>query len=175
MTDTILTISSKNYSSWSLRGWLLCRMAGLKFVEEVVPVADPANRAELLLLSPSILVPAATRRDRGSLWPPGARPGRPAPVARRRPRQAEGGRGRPREPNDDRRFFRRDGRTKRMAPRRSGPIRAATSGQAINGLPSTGSTFLPGKPVDPSRPIMMATIMRIPPSSWPTSNDRRPR
>src|SRR5947208_3970961 len=57
MTETILTISSKNYSSWSLRGWLLCRMAGLEFVEEVVPVDDPANRAELLLLSPSILVP----------------------------------------------------------------------------------------------------------------------
>ena len=38
MTDTILTISSKNYSSWSLRGWLLCKMAGLEFAEEVVPV-----------------------------------------------------------------------------------------------------------------------------------------
>jgi len=62
MTDTILTISSKNYSSWSLRGWLLCRMAGLKFVEEVVPVDDPANRAELLLLSPSILVPCLTHQ-----------------------------------------------------------------------------------------------------------------
>jgi len=58
MTKTILTISSKNYSSWCLRGWLLCRMAGLEFVEQVVPVDDPANRAELLLLSPSILVPA---------------------------------------------------------------------------------------------------------------------
>jgi glutathione S-transferase len=57
LTQTILTISSKNYSSWSLRGWLLCRMAGLDFVEEVVPVDDPANRAELLLLAPSILVP----------------------------------------------------------------------------------------------------------------------
>ena len=60
MTEAILTISSKNYSSWSLRGWLLCRMAGLEFVEEVVPVDDPANRAELLLLSPSILVPSLT-------------------------------------------------------------------------------------------------------------------
>src|SRR5947208_2010577 len=57
MTGTFLTISSKNYSSWSLRGWLLCRMAGLDFVEEVVPADDPANRAELLLLSPSMLVP----------------------------------------------------------------------------------------------------------------------
>ena len=60
MTKTILTISSKNYSSWCLRGWLLCRMAGLEFVEQVVPVDDPANRAELLLLSPSILVPCLT-------------------------------------------------------------------------------------------------------------------
>jgi glutathione S-transferase len=60
MSDAILTISSKNYSSWSLRGWLLCKMAGLEFVEEVVPVDDPANRAELLLLSPSILVPCLT-------------------------------------------------------------------------------------------------------------------
>jgi glutathione S-transferase len=57
MTETVLTISSKNYSSWSLRGWLLCRMAGLDFVEQTVPVDDPTNRAELLLLSPSILVP----------------------------------------------------------------------------------------------------------------------
>jgi len=60
MTETILTISSKNYSSWSLRGWLLCKMAGLEFVEEVVPVDDPSNRAELLLLAPSILVPCLT-------------------------------------------------------------------------------------------------------------------
>jgi glutathione S-transferase len=57
MTEAILTISSRNYSSWSLRGWLLCKMAGLEFVEQVVPADDPANRAELLLLSPSILVP----------------------------------------------------------------------------------------------------------------------
>ena len=62
MTETNLTISSKNYSSWSLRGWLLCRMAGLKFIEEVVPVDDPTNRAELLLLSPSILVPCLTHQ-----------------------------------------------------------------------------------------------------------------
>ena len=62
MTETSLTISSKNYSSWSLRGWLLCRMAGLKFIEQVVSVDDPANRAELLLLSPSILVPCLTHQ-----------------------------------------------------------------------------------------------------------------
>jgi glutathione S-transferase len=60
MSDAVLTISSKNYSSWSLRGWLLCKMAGLEFAEQLVPVDDPANRAELLLLSPSILVPCLT-------------------------------------------------------------------------------------------------------------------
>jgi glutathione S-transferase len=52
-----LTISSKNYSAWSLRGWLLCRLAGLDFEEESTPSDNPATRAELLLLSPSFLVP----------------------------------------------------------------------------------------------------------------------
>lgn len=52
-----LTISSKNYSSWSLRGWLLCRMAGLEFQEVISSSDDPSTRAELLLLSPSFLVP----------------------------------------------------------------------------------------------------------------------
>lgn len=54
----VLTISSKNYSSWCLRGWLLCRMAGLEFEEEMLSSSDPSARAELLLLSPSFLVPA---------------------------------------------------------------------------------------------------------------------
>lgn len=57
MPQATLTISSKNYSSWSLRGWLLCRMAGLDFREKVLPADDPSTRAELLLLSPSFLVP----------------------------------------------------------------------------------------------------------------------
>lgn len=57
MAEASLTVSSKNYSSWSLRGFLLCRMAGLDFTEKVAPIDDPATRAELLLLSPSFLVP----------------------------------------------------------------------------------------------------------------------
>jgi glutathione S-transferase len=55
--DATLTISSKNYSSWSLRGWLLVKFSGLPFAEEIVPSDDPSVRAELLLLSPSFLVP----------------------------------------------------------------------------------------------------------------------
>ena len=60
MSGAVLTISSKNYSSWSLRGWLLCRMAGLDFKEELLSHDDPSARAELLLLSPSFLVPRLT-------------------------------------------------------------------------------------------------------------------
>jgi glutathione S-transferase len=57
MSRPILTISSKNYSSWSLRGWLICRFAGLEFDEVLLSSDDPSIRAELLLLSPSFLVP----------------------------------------------------------------------------------------------------------------------
>lgn len=63
MAKATLTISSKNYSSWSLRGWLLCEMAGLPFEESKVSIDDPDTRAELLLLSPSFLVPALTDGD----------------------------------------------------------------------------------------------------------------
>lgn len=62
MAQATLTISSKNYSSWSLRGWLLCRMAGLDFDEVFVELNDEA-RQELLLLSPSMLVPRLTHGD----------------------------------------------------------------------------------------------------------------
>jgi len=65
--DATLTISSRNYSSWSLRGWLLAKLAGLEFESVVVPVDDAAARAELLLLSPSILVPCL-QHDGITVW-----------------------------------------------------------------------------------------------------------
>ena len=55
-----LTLSSKNYSSWSLRGWLLARFAGLEFDEVMLAPDDAGARQEILLLSPSILVPCLT-------------------------------------------------------------------------------------------------------------------
>ena len=67
MGKATLTISSKNYSSWSLRGWLLTRMAGLDFREEILPADDPSTRAELLLLSPSFQVPKLTH-DGIAVW-----------------------------------------------------------------------------------------------------------
>lgn len=63
MTKAVLTISSKNYSSWSLRGWLLCKMAGLDFDEVPVSLDDKGARQELLLLTPSVLVPRLKHND----------------------------------------------------------------------------------------------------------------
>lgn len=62
-----LTLSSKNYSSWSLRGWLLAKFAGLEFEEVVTAPDDPSARAELLLLSSSILVPCL-RHEGATVW-----------------------------------------------------------------------------------------------------------
>jgi len=68
MAKAELTISSKTYSAWSLRGWLLCRLAGLEVAEKLV-ANDASNRAELLLLSPSVLVPRLTHGEI-SVWDP---------------------------------------------------------------------------------------------------------
>jgi glutathione S-transferase len=67
MSKATLTIASKNYGSWSLRGWLLCKMAGLDFEEKSVSTDDPSTRAELLLLSPSFLVPGLVH-DGMKVW-----------------------------------------------------------------------------------------------------------
>jgi len=67
MAKATLTISSKNYSSWSLRGWLLTRFSGLDFEEVVIAPDDPSARAEILLLSPTILVPCL-RHDGATIW-----------------------------------------------------------------------------------------------------------
>jgi len=60
MAEATLTIASKNYGAWSLRGWLLCKFAGVDVEEQSIPSDDPSTRAELLLLSPSFLVPCLT-------------------------------------------------------------------------------------------------------------------
>ena len=67
MGKATLTLSSKNYSSWSLRGWLLARFAGLDFKEVMVAPDDADARKEILLLSPSILVPCLTH-DGVKVW-----------------------------------------------------------------------------------------------------------
>jgi len=53
-----LHVGNKNYSSWSLRGWLAVRLSGAQFTEIMVPLSgtsqpNPANRS----FSPSARVP----------------------------------------------------------------------------------------------------------------------
>jgi glutathione S-transferase len=67
MAKALLTISSKNYGAWSLRGWLLARLAGLEFSEVVISPDDPAMKAEMLLLSSSMLVPSL-QHDGVKVW-----------------------------------------------------------------------------------------------------------
>lgn len=67
MTKATLTLSSKNYSSWSLRGWLMTKFSGLEFDEIVTAPDDASARAEILLLSSSILVPCL-RHEGAVVW-----------------------------------------------------------------------------------------------------------
>jgi glutathione S-transferase len=53
-----LVISSRNYSSWSLRGWLLVRLSGLACDVRRVDPEDAVARAELLLQTASIRIPS---------------------------------------------------------------------------------------------------------------------
>jgi glutathione S-transferase len=63
----ILTITSRNYGSWSLRGWLLCRLVELDVEVRVLSLEEGSARAELLLLSPSVLVPRL-EHDGVTVW-----------------------------------------------------------------------------------------------------------
>ena len=56
--EAVLTISSRNYSSWSLRGWLLLRWSGLPFRVTRVANNDAMARAELLQQTSSIRIPS---------------------------------------------------------------------------------------------------------------------
>jgi glutathione S-transferase len=57
LSEARLTITSRNYGAWSLRGWLLCHLAGLDVEVRVLSLEETGARAELLLMSPSFLVP----------------------------------------------------------------------------------------------------------------------
>jgi glutathione S-transferase len=62
MADFTLVIGNKNYSSWSLRGWLMARMAGIAFDEIVVPLDLPETQASIRKHSPSGRVPVLLHR-----------------------------------------------------------------------------------------------------------------
>ena len=57
MEPLTLVIGNKNYSSWSLRAWLLLKHAGLRFDEILIPLDRPETREQIDRHSPSGRVP----------------------------------------------------------------------------------------------------------------------
>jgi glutathione S-transferase len=53
----ILIIGNRNYSSWSLRGWLAASLSGVDFRTELVRLSEPGSHAALLGHSPAGRVP----------------------------------------------------------------------------------------------------------------------
>jgi glutathione S-transferase len=52
-----LVIGNKNYSSWSLRAWLLMRVKNIPFAEERIPLDQPDTKASILAHSAAGRVP----------------------------------------------------------------------------------------------------------------------
>jgi glutathione S-transferase len=57
MDELTLIIGNKNYSSWSLRPWLVLRQAGIPFGEIRIPLYTPGSKEQILRHSPSGKVP----------------------------------------------------------------------------------------------------------------------
>ncbi|NKB99130.1 MAG: glutathione S-transferase [Pseudomonadales bacterium] len=62
-----LYIGNKNYSSWSLRPWLLLTELQIPFTEELVPFDDDSSYEKFRTFSPSGLVPCLIDRDE-TIW-----------------------------------------------------------------------------------------------------------
>lgn len=62
MTYTLIT-ANRNYSSWSLRPWLLMKGLGIAFADRIEPFADPVNHEAFRAFSPTGQVPVL--RDGG--------------------------------------------------------------------------------------------------------------
>jgi len=64
MSPLQLAIGNKNYSSWSLRPWLLMKQMGIAFEEILIPLYRPETSDRILLYSPSGKVPALKEGER---------------------------------------------------------------------------------------------------------------
>ena len=58
-----LVIGNKNYSSWSMRPWLVLKKTGEAFEEIVIPLDRPESKAEIFKHSPSGFVPTLKDGD----------------------------------------------------------------------------------------------------------------
>jgi glutathione S-transferase len=57
MADFTIYLANKNYSSWSLRGWLMLKQTGATFDEFVIPLYEPRSRPEILRHTPAGKLP----------------------------------------------------------------------------------------------------------------------
>ena len=57
MAEFTIYLGNKNYSSWSLRGWLMLKQTGVAFDEIVIPLYEPQSRPEILRHTPSGKLP----------------------------------------------------------------------------------------------------------------------
>jgi glutathione S-transferase len=67
MQGLTLVIGTKNYSSWSLRPWILMRHLGIPFAERLIHLDTPGFAAEVPTLSPSRRVPVLLHDGR-PIW-----------------------------------------------------------------------------------------------------------
>lgn len=67
MSDYVLVIGNKNYSSWSLRPWLAMKATGIPFEEVLIALDQNNTRQEILRHSPSGKVPLLKHGDL-SVW-----------------------------------------------------------------------------------------------------------
>lgn len=64
MADFKLYLGNKNYSSWSMRGWLAMKQSGAEFDEEVFHLGAPGVRDEIGRVSPTTKVPSLHHGER---------------------------------------------------------------------------------------------------------------
>jgi glutathione S-transferase len=57
MSELRLTVGNKNYSSWSLRPWILLRHLGLAFEERLIPLDTAEFARDIATISPTRRVP----------------------------------------------------------------------------------------------------------------------
>ncbi len=60
MSDLRLIIGYRNYSTWSMRGWLTLRLSGLDFDVELLPAGTSGFQAAIGAYPPAHLVPVLT-------------------------------------------------------------------------------------------------------------------
>lgn len=58
-----IVLGNKNYSSWSLRPWLVLKHLGARFEEQVIPLDQPSTAEQLRKFSPSGRVPVLIDGD----------------------------------------------------------------------------------------------------------------